>query len=147
MQAATCSTSANPSICINSPSSGATLTGTVTVSTTVTGGSFSKIIFKLGSEYLLADSRAPYGFEFDTSALADGTYNLIAYSVNASSVSGSADSTVSILVTLANGVSSAPNAPTGFVPRSVPPNAGSGVVVAAVGDAWDGGVAQEDVTG
>ena len=72
----------------SAPLAGALLSRTVPVAMTATGGSFTKVVFKLGTEYLLTDSRTPFGLNFDTTQFADGRHTLSAYTINTSSVTG-----------------------------------------------------------
>ncbi len=69
-----------------------------------------------------------------------------AYTINTSSVTGTPTARVDITVTLANGVSVRPAPGVNFTPRSVPADAGQGVVVAAIGDGPDGGTSYTAVS-
>jgi hypothetical protein len=67
-------------LCITSPGDGAILTGSVSVSATVTVNGVSpgvrRLTFFLGGVYLLTDDEAPYQFELPTARWVDGPRTL-----------------------------------------------------------------------
>lgn len=149
--AAVCQSSTGPSgaysvtICLQGPAPNATLIGpssvAATVSTTGTAPAVKKVVFSLGSAYVLSDFQAPYSFTLPTTKWADGLYALKA---TATMTDGFASGATSESVTLANGITR-PALGTGtFTPsRGTTPPAGQPFVLAAAGD----GAAGDAVSG
>jgi chitodextrinase len=81
-----------PTVAVTSPSSGATLTGTATVSVTATDTSSITGVQLLvdGAPFGLADTVAPYQFSVDTTSLANGAHTLGATATDASANTGAA---------------------------------------------------------
>ena len=81
--AAACRASSPPgraytvTVCITQPADGATVSGsaTVTVTVSVVGSNpgISKLLFTLAGQYLLTDFQAPYTFTLQTARFVDGT--------------------------------------------------------------------------
>ncbi len=68
-----------PSVSITTPASGATLTGTVTISANATDDlSVSKVEFFLDDTLLWSDTASPYSYSLNTRNVANGSYTLIA---------------------------------------------------------------------
>ena len=128
-------------ICITSPAKAASLTGnaTVTATATITSGTnpgVQRMIFNLGTGYLLTDFSSPYTFTLPTAKWADGSYMLYA---SALMRDGFATAQASIAVTFSNGNSTAPVNTNHFTPSSgTSPASGQPFVVAAAGDGASG---------
>jgi len=128
-------------ICITSPANAASLTGnaTVTATATITSGTnpgVQRMIFNLGTGYLLTDFSSPYTFTLPTAKWADGSYMLYA---SALMRDGFATAQASIAVTFRNGNSTAPVNTNHFTPSSgTSPASGQPFVVAAAGDGASG---------
>ena len=128
-------------ICITSPANAASLTGnaTVTATATITSGTnpgVQRMIFNLGTGYLLTDFSSPYTFTLPTAKWADGSYMLYA---SALMRDGFATAQASIAVTFSNGNSTAPVNTNHFTPSSgTSPASGQPFVVAAAGDGASG---------
>ena len=140
---APCSTS-SPVTCFTSPASGAVLRGTVTVTATSSGS--GDRVYWIDGEYIAAEMEAPYSLEIDTTRFVDGPHTLKIEAYPGSVHSGGRQSTVTMPVTLANGVTTVPSAPTGFVPRSASASGSNPIVVAAIGDGPDGRTSSAVVT-
>ena len=144
--AAGCTTSSPPSgvysvtVCMSSPSSGATLSGnaTVTASVTVTGSApyVQRVIFYLDGGYLLMDYQSAYSFVLPTGKWVDGSHAIAASAVMHD---GFATQRASVPVTFKNGVTTPPVNTNQFHPTSGrTASSGSPFVVAAGGDGASG---------
>ena len=128
-------------ICITSPADGDSLTGnaTVTATATITSGTnpgVQRMIFYLGTSYLLTDFSSPYTFTLPTAKWADGSYTLYA---SALMRDGFTTAQASIAVTLSNGNATAPVNTNHFTPSTgTSPASGQPFVVAAAGDGASG---------
>lgn len=126
-------------ICITSPSSGATLTGnaTVTATVTVSGGTITaqRVLFYLNGNYVLTDYSSAYTFTLPTNRWADGSYTI---SAGATMRDGFAAAAASRAVIFSNGISATPVASSTFKPTSGRPANGAPFVVAAAGDGASG---------
>lgn len=100
---------AAPSVTINSPSLGATVSGTTTVTATVTDDTgVSKVEFYVDNTLQATNTTTPYSFSWDTSKLTDGSHSI---SVKAYDPTGNIGME-SISVNIKNADSSAPTTPT-----------------------------------
>ncbi len=110
-----------PSVSISSPASGASLTGTVTVSATATAGSnpIASVQFLLDGEDLgSADAASPYSVSWNTAGASNGTHTL---SATATDSAGNTATATSVSVSVSNSTS---NAEADFQARC----AGAGVI-------------------
>jgi hypothetical protein len=147
VQAATGCASSTPSsgnytvtICITSPSDGSNLTGnaTVTATASVVGATVGvqRMIFNLGSSYLLTDYSNPYTFTLPSAKWADGSYTLYA---SALMRDGFTTRQASIGVRFSNGNATNPVNTNQFTPSSGRASSGGQpFVVAATGDGASG---------
>ncbi len=103
-------------------------------------------MFLIDGEYVAAEMQAPYSLSIDTTRFVDGPHTLTIEAYSGSVHSGQLQSTVSMPVTLTNGVASRPSPPTGFSPRSAAANGVDPIIVAAVGDGPDGRASAAAVT-
>lgn len=129
--------------------SGTTMTGNVTVTSTVTitGSSpgIRKLEFSLDGAYLLTDFQSPYTFLLPTASSVDGTH---AVGVDVLLRDGQIASSPPVSTTFANGTTSPAPAATGFQPTSGRPAApGEPFVLAATGDGASGQTTSDDVVG
>ncbi len=142
----TCNTSSPSSgaysvtLCFSAPASGATLTGNVTVTATVsvsgTSPGVQKVIFYLNSGYLLTDFQSSYSFVLPTAKWVDGSYTI---SVKAYMRDGFITQSTSMPVIFSNGVTSPPVNNNQFQPTSgMAPSNGAPFIVAAIGDGASG---------
>jgi hypothetical protein len=128
-------------ICITSPANATSLSGIATVSATatITSGTnpgVQRMIFNLGSSYLLTSFSSPYTFTLPTQKWADGSYTLYA---SALMRDGFTSAPASIAITFSNGNATAPVNPNHFSPSSGrTPATGQPFVVAAAGDGASG---------
>lgn len=131
-------------VCLRAPAPGATVTGTVPVTTTVgsTGAPpLNGLTYTLDGSYLLFDAQAPYRFSWHTGGLPPGPHVL---TVSAVFSGGYASPPVSTTVTVTAAPPPPPAPP--FVPADAPhrgPN--DDVVVAAAGDGASGMTAEQRV--
>ncbi|QRK05921.1 S8 family serine peptidase [Archangium violaceum] len=66
-----------PTTSISSPTSGSTVSGTTTISASASDNvGVSKVEFYAGSSLLGTDTSSPYGLDWNTTTVADGTYSL-----------------------------------------------------------------------
>lgn len=129
-------------LCLDAPSSGATLSGDgpVSASVTVTGTSpgVRRAIFYVGGSYVLTDFSSPYTFSLRTNDWVDGPYTL---AVEALMQDGFLTARTSITVNFQNGVLAPPVNTNTFTPKTgTSPAPGTKFRVAAVGDGPDGNV-------
>ena len=143
---ATCATS-QPSgnaysvtLCITAPAAGATVTGSTTVSSTVsvtgTNPGVRELVFTLNGSALLWDFQSPYTWTVDTTRWVDGIYSLQVYAImrDGFNTSQTAES-----MTFSNGITTPPTNQNTFTPNpGTPPGPGQPLVVAAVGDGASG---------
>ncbi len=139
-------------LCITAPSNGATVSGVTTVSSSVnvsgaTPG-IQKLVYTLGTQYLLTDFDPTWTFNFPTSKFKDGTYTL-AVSVYTNDTSTVQPLTsVSMSLTLSNGNTVTPTNTSTFAPTlGTTPASGQPFVLAAVGDGAGGETPAANVTG
>ena len=130
-----------PIVSITAPTSGATVSGTITLSATasdpvvsdqVTSG-LSNVVFKIDGTTIGTDTAAPYTYALDTTALSNGTHTLTA---RATDGANNLSTIFSINVNVSNSVPSpAPVTPTLSVALSATPDSGaaslSGVALSA----------------
>ncbi len=101
-------TQGNPTISITSPTSGATVTGKVTFSATVTDSQpINQVTFYAGSNSIGTVSSSPYSVNWDSTTVADGIVNLKAVVTDKTGQSASA----TIAVTVNNGTTTPPPPP------------------------------------
>ena len=97
----TVNNSSAPTISITSPASGATVSGTVAVSTSVSSNTTS-VQFKVdGANSGAAVTTAPFGFSLNTTTLSNGSHSLSAVATNSANQTATS-ATVSITVNNAN---------------------------------------------
>jgi hypothetical protein len=135
-------------ICITSPANNASLTGnaTVTATFTITSGTnpgIQRMIFNLGTGYLLTDFTSPFTFTLPSNKWADGAYTLYA---SALMRDGFTTAQASIAVKFSNGNATAPVNTNHFSPTGgTTPAGGQPFVVAASGDGASGEAASSKV--
>ncbi|MEI6796309.1 MAG: Ig-like domain-containing protein, partial [Methanomassiliicoccales archaeon] len=82
---------ANPTVSITAPSSGATVTGDVTMSASVTAqATVVSVEFKVDSTIIGTDTTAPYSFILNTNTLSKGTHTLTITATDANAKTGTA---------------------------------------------------------
>lgn len=138
----------NVQVCITKPSDGATVSGsrTVTATVTVTGTDpgTSKLIFYLGGEYLITDYQSAYTFMLPTNKFVDGTRLL---EVEAVMRDGFTSQRAAITLNFNNGIVTPPVNTKTFKPRAgTTPPAGQAFTLAAAGDGADGATYAGSVT-
>jgi hypothetical protein len=68
-----------PTVIVTGPSSGAVVSGTVTLSADATDNrAVDRVLFYVGTRYITYDSRAPYSVNFNSLNLPNGTYSVTA---------------------------------------------------------------------
>ncbi len=127
-------------ICITSPANNGNLTGNGTVTATAsvvgTNPGVQRMIFNLGTAYLLTDYSSPYTFTLPTSKWADGTYVLLA---NALMRDGFTTGQTQVTLHFINGNATTPVNTGTFTPSTGrAPASGQPFVVAAMGDGASG---------
>jgi len=127
-------------VCIDSPSNGATLTGVqpVTVSVSVSGSSIgtAKMLFYLDGASLITDYEPPYAFNLSTQRFVDGQHTLEAVAIMRD---GFTTDSTTLNLTFNNGVTQPPVNTGSFTPSSgTTPSAGQPFVLAAAGDGAGG---------
>jgi PKD repeat protein len=143
---ATCRVSSAPppaiytvTVCIVSPSAGATVTGskdvTATLNVSGTSPGFQRATFTLDGLPLLTDYVSPYTFKLDSRRWGDGTHAL---ALTALMRDGFTSAAAIENLTFSNGQASPPPNPRTFVPATPSPAAGAPLVVAATGDGASG---------
>ncbi|HSM38313.1 MAG TPA: right-handed parallel beta-helix repeat-containing protein, partial [Candidatus Limnocylindrales bacterium] len=135
-------------VCITSPASGASLVGdtqvTATVSVNGSSPGLRKMIFWLGSDYLLTDYQAPFTFTLETTRWADGQRTLLA---EAHMRDGFVSDPGAVSTLFANGISQPPPNTGQWTPtQGTAPALGQPFVFAAVGDGADGSINAGRVT-
>lgn len=133
------------SVCLGAPASGATVTGdvTVTASVTIKGTSpgLAKTEYALDGQYLLTDFQSPWTFVLATSDFVDGAHVL---AVRALMRNGDVSLWTSIPLTFSNGVTSPPvNDRQWQEPSATPRPYQTPTILAAAGDGA-GGETQAD---
>ena len=128
------------SACITVPADGATVSGTQTVTGTIsvptgTNPGITRAVFFLRGAYVLTDYTSPYTFALKTTDFVDGTALL---ELEADMKDGFASAHASITLTLNNGVLTPPVNTNTFTPRTPAPAAGQPLIVAAAGDGAGG---------
>jgi hypothetical protein len=152
--AGTCATSSPASnaysvtLCITAPAADATVTGSTTVSATVsvsgTNPGVQELVFKLNGSALVWDFQSPYTWQLDSTRWVDGTYQLQVYAIMRG---GFNTSQTTESLTFSNGITTPPTNNKTFAPTSgTSPGAGQPFVVAAVGDGGSGQTAENNVT-
>ena len=142
----TCATSSpsgnaySVTLCITAPEAGATVTGSTTVSSTVsvsgTNPGVREVVFTLNGSALLWDFQSPYTWKLDSTRWADGTYALQVYAIMRD---GFNTSQTTESLTFSNGITAPPVNSNNFTPTSgTSPSPGQPLVVAAVGDGASG---------
>jgi hypothetical protein len=127
-------------VCITAPSDGASLSGNVTVTATVsvtgTNPGVRRMVFGLGGQYLLTDYQSPYTFVLPTAKFVDGQPALTVYAIMRD---GFESSPASIHVTFGNGITQPPVNTNTFQPSSgTQPAPGQPFVLAVTGDGASG---------
>lgn len=90
-----------PSATLTAPSSGSTLTGTVTVSANATDNvGVASVDFYAGTTLIGTDTTAPYSISFNTTTVANGSYTLTA---KAKDGAGNVGTSTGVSVTVSNG--------------------------------------------
>src|SRR5438445_8391843 len=150
---ATTSTNDVVQICITAPSAGATLSGptTVTATATVLQGSAAvgRLTFTLDGTALIttftSPSTPPYQFTWHTAHWVDGMHTLGVYA-RMTDGSQSDNNPTTEIVTLANGVTTAPtNTSSPVITTGTTPAAGQPEIVGAVGSGADGAAGSNSV--
>jgi PKD repeat protein len=136
-------------VCITAPTDGSTISGSTTVTATVTSTDPTVLaqrgIFTIDGVQLLMDFTSPYTFTLDSRRWIDGTHRIGA---SALMRDGFATSAASIALTFSNGVFSPPVNPNQFTPTSgTAPASGAPLVVAATGDGAGGEVGETGTVG
>lgn len=151
--ASTCSTS-GPSgnayavtLCISAPDAGSTLTGSTTVSSTIsvtgTNPGVQELVYTLNGSPLLWDFQSPYTWALDSARWVDGTYSL---QVDAIMRDGFTTALTTESLTFSNGIASPPVNPGQFTPSvGTTPAPGQPLIVGAVGDGGSGQTGESDV--
>jgi chitodextrinase len=151
--ASTCNTS-GPSgnaytvtLCITAPDAGSTLTGSTTVSSTVsvtgTNPGVQELVYTLNGSDLLWDFQAPYTWVLDSTRWLDGNYSL---QVDAIMRDGFTTALTTESLTFSNGITSPPVNPNTFTPSAgTTPAPGQPLIVGAVGDGGSGQTSESDV--
>jgi hypothetical protein len=86
-----------PTVSFTAPASGATVSGSVTVSANASDAvGVSSVQFKVGSTIIATDTTSPYSATFDSTAFADGSATLSAVAVDAAGNVGTATQTVTV---------------------------------------------------
>ena len=135
-------------VCITTPSDGASVSGLQTISTTVTTSGttpgVAKLIFYLNGEYLLTDFQAPYTFVLPTDKRVDASYTL---EVETLMKDGFTSQRASIALTFNNGIIQPPVNNNTFTPSNgTTPPSGQSFILAAAGDGAGGETNAGDVT-
>ncbi|HLO34187.1 MAG TPA: DNRLRE domain-containing protein [Anaerolineales bacterium] len=135
-------------VCITSPADGATISGSKTISASVsltgTNPGISKLIFYLSGDYLITDYQTPYTFVLPTTKWVDGSRLL---EVEAIMKDGFTSKRASINVVFNNGITQPPVNTKTFTPKhGTTPPTGQAFVLAAAGDGADGATNAGDVT-
>ena len=87
-----------PTTSITAPSNGATVSGTITVSANASDNvGVTNVEFYAGASLIGSDSTSPYSISWDTTTVANGTYNLTSKAYDAAANSGTS-SAVSVTV-------------------------------------------------
>lgn len=123
-------------VCLTAPADGAVITGTTTVTTSVsvagTSPGVQSLQYDFDGQYLLTEFASPYTFDLPSDRFVDGVHTL---SVKALMKDLSVTSSASISLTFANGVVTPPVNTNQFTPTAgTTPAAGKPFVVAAMGD-------------
>jgi hypothetical protein len=103
-----------PTVSITSPASGASISGTVTVSASASDNvGATSVGFYLDGTLAGTDTTSPYTFSLNTGSITNGTHVLLA---KASDAAGNVGSSASVTVTISNPVTDAisPSIPTGL---------------------------------
>jgi hypothetical protein len=99
-----------PIVSFTAPSSGATLSGTATVTANASDAvGVSSVQFKVGSTIIATDTTSPYSATFDTTAYANGSVTLTAVAVDAAGNVGTATQNVTVSNTQSQPVQAALN--------------------------------------
>jgi M6 family metalloprotease-like protein len=89
-----------PVTAITSPSAGATVSGSTTVSASATDDTgVSRVEFHVNGSLAASDSSAPYSFSWNTTAVANGTYSLTSKAFDAA---GNNSTSAAVTVTVSN---------------------------------------------
>jgi hypothetical protein len=134
--------------CITAPANGASVSGsrtvTATVTTTGTNPGVSKLIFYLAGEYLITDYQSSYTFSLVTTKWVDGSRLL---EVEVIMKDGFTSQRASVTLNFNNGIVTPPVNNKTFNPRSgTTPPSGQTFTVAAAGDGADGTTNAGNVT-
>ena len=128
-------------LCITAPAAGATVTGSTTVSSSVsvsgTNPGVRELIFTLNGTALLWDFQSPYTWKLDSTRWVDGTYALQVYAIMRDGFNTMPPTAESL--TFSNGITTPPVNNNNFTPTTgTSPPPGQPLVVAAVGDGASG---------
>jgi leucyl aminopeptidase len=89
-----------PTVAITAPSSGATVTGTTTISASASDNvGLSRVEFWVDGALKGSDTSSPYSYSWDTTAVANGSHTLVAKAVD---TSGNVGTSTSVGVTVSN---------------------------------------------
>jgi regulation of enolase protein 1 (concanavalin A-like superfamily) len=92
-------TTPTPTISVVSPTEGSTVTGTVTINVdTNNNSSINKVEFYHGTTLISADSSAPFSAEWDTTKVANASYNITAKALDSTGKALAASSVVKVTV-------------------------------------------------
>lgn len=151
----TCATSGPSSgaytvtLCITAPGAGSVVTGSTTVTSTVsvtgTNPGVQELEFTLNGSSLLWDFQAPYTWTLDSTRWVDGSYSIQVFALMRD---GFSTATTTQTVTFSNGITTPPVNTNSFTPTTgTTPASGQSlvVVVAAVGDGASGQTAEANV--
>lgn len=134
-------------VCLTTPTAGATVRGDTAISTSIStfgaSASVQKVVFYLDGAYVLTDFEAPYAFTLPMSHYVDGSGRI---EVEARLRDGFVTQRAAVDVTLDNGVTSMPLNSRSFTPPVVTAVAGRPPVVAAVGDGGGGETSGREVS-
>ncbi|MGZ4437744.1 MAG: fibronectin type III domain-containing protein [Nocardioidaceae bacterium] len=136
-------------VCLTEPADGATLTGPVSVTGTVSTVSgtvpgVQRMVYSLDGQYLLTDYQSPYTFTLDTRRFVDGAHTLALHAL-LRDTSVTNDTTIN--VSFNNGITTPPvNTKTFTPPQGNPVGPGQTFTVAAAGDGAGGESSETAVT-
>ncbi len=107
-----------PSVALTSPSGGALVRGTITLSSTASdNAAVDRVEFLLNTTVLGTDTTSPYTLSWDTSTVADGSYTLTARATDGGGNTASSDA-VTVSVDNTAPTSTITSSPSGYVPST-----------------------------
>jgi fibronectin type 3 domain-containing protein len=108
-----------PTTSLTNPTSGASVSGTTTVTASASDNvAVTKVDFYLDGALIASDTTAPYSFGWTTTASSNGSHSLQSKAYDAASNTGSSSV---VTVTVNNGDSTPPTAPTGLTASATGP--------------------------